>query len=103
MSVSKIGEFEQAGALFDAYFKSIGQLEKFKQQMALTYWAALVGERVASHTQPVRCESGLLVVEVDSSAWMNQLQFMKREMVVQLNQYLKGNYVKDVKFVIARR
>ncbi len=95
-------ELTKIGNLFDDYFRSIGQLKRFKRQMAVTYWRNIVGERVASHTNATDCQNGILFIEVDSSAWLNELQFMKREIVSQLNRYLNGNYIKDAKF-LARR
>ncbi len=93
-------EFAQVGDIFDDYFRRIGQLERFKQQMAISHWESIVGERVSSHTKATRCQNGILFVEVDSPPWQNELQFMKREIVSQLNRFLKGNYITDLKFIV---
>lgn len=99
---SSYEEFNQVGALFDDYFRSIGQLNRFKQQMAMTYWPHIVGERVAGHARPIRTQNGIIFIEVDSSAWQNELQYMKRDIVGQLNRFLRGNYIKDIKFLAGR-
>ena len=91
------------GSLFDSYFKSIGQLERYKQEYAKSNWSSIVGEKIARHTQPVSVDRGTLFVEVDNSAWLNELQFMKRDMITQLCHFLGGMYIKDINFVIWKR
>jgi len=41
-------------------------------------------------------------VEVEGSAWMHELGFLKRELVRNLNRHLGADVVLDVRFVPAR-
>lgn len=94
---------EMVGSLFDAYFRSIGQLTRYKYELALNSWPSVVGQRVAAHTAPVRCDDGVLMVHVDSPAWHNELQYMKRDIVTRLNQNLGGMYIKELLFSVTQK
>jgi len=69
---------------------------------AVSEWSALVGPRVARHSRAVAFRDGLLHVEVEGSAWMHELGFLKRELVRTLNEHLGAECVKDVRFQVAR-
>ena len=44
-------------------------------------WDAAVGAAVAAHVQPVRLDSGVLVVEVDDPAWATQVRVLHDELL----------------------
>jgi predicted nucleic acid-binding Zn ribbon protein len=39
-------------------------------------WSEIVGDAVAAHVQPVRLDSGRLVVEVSDPAWATQIRLL---------------------------
>jgi len=41
-------------------------------------------------------------VEVEGSAWMHELSFLKRDMIREINQRLGSGRVRDVRFVMPR-
>jgi predicted nucleic acid-binding Zn ribbon protein len=47
-------------------------------------WPALVGERVASHAEPVTIADGRLVVRVDDPAWASQLRWLEQDLLARL-------------------
>ena len=65
-------------------------------------WPAVVGQALAAHTRPVRCEGNCLELTADGPAWRNQLEHMKRELCGRINQAWGGNLVHEVKFVAAK-
>ena len=69
---------------------------------AVSEWPDLVGPRVARHTRAIAFRDGLLQVEVEGSAWMHELGFLKRELVRTINQHLGSECVKDVRFMVSR-
>jgi hypothetical protein len=62
-------------------------------------WPAIAGKALAAHTQPMRCESGMLEVAADAKAWQQQIESMKRELRDRVNRAWGGNLVRDVEFV----
>ena len=65
-------------------------------------WDSLVDEEWRAHCQPLKIERGVLWLEVENSAWMQQFQFAKVEMVALLNGALKLSRLKDIKMVLAK-
>lgn len=47
-------------------------------------WAESVGEQIAAHVQPVRLDSGVLLVEVDDPAWATQVKLLAGTMIERL-------------------
>jgi Dna[CI] antecedent, DciA len=39
-------------------------------------WEEAVGAQVAAHVQPIKLDDGVLVVEVDDSAWATHVKFL---------------------------
>jgi hypothetical protein len=82
---------------------SIGSLLSPQQQSILQYkpiwecWQDAVGPTVAAHAQPEGIQkNGVLWVAVSSSAWMQELQFVKQTIVDSLNQLANKKLVKDI-------
>src|SRR4029450_6940464 len=69
---------------------------------AVHEWPEVVGERVARRTKATRFDQGVLLVEVDGSAWLQELGFLKRELISQLNRHLGSNQVRQLHFVMSR-
>lgn len=69
---------------------------------AVAEWPALAGERIAKRTRAVGFRDGVLTIEVEGSAWMHELGYLRRELVRRANQCVGVNVVRDVRFVPAR-
>jgi hypothetical protein len=61
-------------------------------------WDQTVGETVAQQAQPAFVRGGILFVRCSSSAWMQQLQFMKVTIRDELNRLLGKEIIKDIRF-----
>ncbi len=71
---------------------------KMKGYAAWAVWDKAVGETIAQQAQPAFMRGGVLFVKCSSSAWMQQLQFMKGKMCEQLNRLLGKEVIKDIRF-----
>lgn len=65
-------------------------------------WDSLVDEEWRAHCRPLKIERGVLWIEIDNSAWMQQFQFAKVEMVALLNGALRLSRLKDIKMLLAK-
>jgi hypothetical protein len=65
--------------------------EKLIEQKAILLWSRVVGKEVKKHTNPYSIENGILVVLVDNSAWMNELTFLRTEIVKKLNELISAS------------
>lgn len=63
-------------------------------------WNGLVGEIIAKNAQPAAFKGKILLVHVNSSAWIHQLQFLKEEIITKVNAALGKNLIEEIKFKI---
>lgn len=63
-------------------------------------WKEIVGEKMAGHCQPVRITGGILYVEVDDPVWLTQLRYMKIDIQEKIEEKLKKNVLKDIRFFL---
>jgi predicted nucleic acid-binding Zn ribbon protein len=63
-------------------------------------WEDVVGQPIAQNTQPEAIKGKLLLVNVSSAPWMQQLQFLKLELIEKLNEALGKDLVGDIRFKI---
>ena len=65
-------------------------------------WDEVVGDSIASKTQPIGISKGLLKVTVADHAWLQQLQFLKHDIAGKLNEALKVDLVENIFFQIGK-
>ena len=73
--------------------------KKITQYTIHERWPELVGERLASRTSPRSLRTGVLVVAVASSAWLNELSFMRADLVRQINAGLGKHLVSGIRLL----
>jgi predicted nucleic acid-binding Zn ribbon protein len=47
-------------------------------------WPEAVGEQIAQHVSPVKLDGGVLIVQVDDSAWATQVKFLTTTIIARL-------------------
>jgi predicted nucleic acid-binding Zn ribbon protein len=63
-------------------------------------WLQAVGSRIAAQTKPDCIKKAVLFVKVANSAWMQQLHFMKQDILEKFNHLHQAEPVKDIFFAI---
>lgn len=72
-------------------------LEKRLEEVEIwRIWENVVGSQIASKAQPSRFTNGVLTVVVISAPWMQQLNFMKRDIAERLNEKLGAHLVTEI-------
>lgn len=89
-------------AILPALFEQLGLARTAEGWRAVSDWPAVAGPRLARHTRAVSFRDGTLAVEVEGSAWMHELGFLKPELVRNLNRHLGADVVHDVRLVPTR-
>ncbi len=69
-------------------------------RVAWKHWDRVVGETVARNAQPSAFKQRLLVVQVSSSVWMQELHFKKKDLISRLNQAAGAQVVENIQFRI---
>ena len=63
-------------------------------------WEEAVGELIAANTRPAAFKGDLLIVHTTSSSWLQQLRFLKAEIIQKVNHALGNVPVKEIKFKV---
>lgn len=66
----------------------------------LEIWRQSVGPQIAARTHPENIRRGTLFVRVSTSVWMQELQFMKKEIITKMNRLYGQETVQNIRFVI---
>lgn len=91
-----------SGAL-NEYLDESGLAESLARLGAVDEWAGAVGPRIAQVTQAIEVRGDVLVVEVASSAWINELSMMRGLVLERVNACRNGPPVQAVRFRLAER
>ncbi len=97
---NNVEEFEHIGNIIGNVLKACRN--DFDENLAQVWglWDRAVGAGIAQNARPAAFKGNLLLVNVTSSTWMHQLQFLKNDIIKQINQALGKELVKEIKFKI---
>ena len=97
---NNIEEFEHIGNIIGNVLKACRN--DFDENLAQVWglWDRAVGDSIAKNARPEAFKGKLLLVNVTSSPWMHQLQFLKKDIITQINHALGKELVEDIKFKI---
>jgi len=93
---------ESLSGVLPRVLKQLGLEDGLLGWRAVREWEQAVGPRVARHTRAVSFRDGVLQVEVEGSAWMHELGFLKPDLMRKVNRHLGGRLVRNVRFVVPR-
>ncbi len=63
-------------------------------------WERAVGADIARNARPAAFKGSLLLVHVTSSAWLHQLRFLQKDLMLRINTELGKPLVTEIKFKI---
>ncbi len=90
--------------ILDKVLKKLDLQRKQEQGKICEYWKESVGTKIAAHTFPRSLTSqGKLLINVDSSPWVEELtRFHKEKIKTAINNLLGQEVVKEVFFRIGK-
>ena len=83
------------------YLEKSGIGERIEAASVVPEWPALVGPAIAAVTTPLRVSEKTLLVAVRSSAWINELKMMEREIISRINAARARGKIDRIKFVMS--
>ena len=89
---------EKIGKVLTRTLKGLKIDRRVKEETTLLNWDKVVGERIASQTNPLRVKDSILFVRVENASWRNELVFLKGKIIKELNQSVRANVIKDIVF-----
>lgn len=90
---------EPVGTLVSSVLERIGIRERVERAGTAARWADVVGPRIARVTRAARVRERTLFVEVESAAWMTELDMMKRSLLRRLNEGRERGEIDRIVFV----
>lgn len=94
------GKPEPISSLLQGIVENISRAKKNDINTIVNEWSNITGREIFRHTKPVSLKQGNLLVNVDESAWLYQVSFMKNDIVTALNKKLGQNKIKNIRFRI---
>ncbi len=85
-------------SLLNSLFRDLGIAERMRIESLRRKWCDIFAEPLSIHTAPAELKNDILVIAVDSPAWLQHLKFLKKEMA----QKLAGYGIKDIRFKLGR-
>jgi predicted nucleic acid-binding Zn ribbon protein len=93
---------ESLSGVLPRVFKQLGLEEGLLGWRAVHEWEQAVGPRIARHARAVAFREGVLQIEVEGSAWMHELGFLKADLMRTINRHLGSRLVKNLRFIPPR-
>ena len=91
---------EKVGPILERLLSGLNLGIKVKQYQIWDVWNSVVGEHIARQAQPYQIRNMVLWVNVSSSTWMQQLEFIKHTIVERLNSQIGETVIRDIRFQI---
>jgi hypothetical protein len=70
--------------------------------LIIEIWDEMVGELVSKNTNPLNFASGVIYVEINNSAWANEMSFLKEDIISKYNARFKKNIIKEIRFIVKK-
>jgi predicted nucleic acid-binding Zn ribbon protein len=101
--LTKPGEkgLEKVGDFLGGVLEQAGLREQVLRAEVVEEWEDRVGEAIARVTRARGARGADLVVEVRSSAWLNELNLMKAEILRRVNEGREDALIQKIVFVLA--
>lgn len=78
--------------------KEIKNSKNIMESMLKNNWNNIVGQTLSKKSIPYFIKNGTLYVSVENSAWTQQMQFLKQDIIEKTNNFLNGAYINDILF-----
>jgi len=90
--------WEKAGDILGGVLQKQGIDETVRRHTALLGWEKVVGKRIAKRAYPLELRGKTLFVEVEGSAWIHELSFLKNDIVRGLNERAGADAIEQIVF-----
>lgn len=87
------------GEAIDAFLKKHGLQEEAKVQEIINDWGKLMGAPIASNTDKIWFQKGILYVRMSSPMWKSELSLARTKIRNHINQKIGQEIVREVKIV----
>lgn len=90
-------DWQKAGDVLSGILRNLGLDRHLKQRELVLRWEEIVGPRIAEKSRVLKVSGGVLYVSVTSSAWGQELQFQKKNIMRKITEELGTDLIKDIR------
>ncbi|UFS72712.1 DUF721 domain-containing protein [Geomonas sp. RF6] len=83
-------------SLIESVFAGTAAGKRLHEGRIWEVWEEAVGKGIAKHATPVAFREGVLTLRVDSAPWMQQLTYLKKDLITKVNALLEEEMVQDI-------
>lgn len=91
-----------AGDALKSVAKRIGISKKMRRFEVWNLWNKIAGPVIAAHARPARWQGNTLVVGVEHASWMQELSYLKPEILNNMRDAIRGIDVLDIRFEVGK-
>ena len=99
MTKSK-NDFSEISHVIDKWFEGKNYSQKRINFDAFHNWGEVVGPDIAKNTEPVKFQKDVLVIKVRNSAWTQELQYLKPELLENIRRSFPETKIRDLLFKV---
>ncbi len=96
-------KLQPIGEVLFSVLKKRGMASKIEENILFKLWPKAVGPQIASKTKPDSFKNGILFVKTVSSVWVQQLHFVKQDILDKFNQLSGKQTIKEIRFLVGHR
>ena len=92
---------QSVGQILTKLLKKTGLGKQLQQAKIWQHWPEIAGPDLHTRGRPRSVKDNTLIIEVDSTVWMNKYAYFKWEIMKRINRLAGRELVSDVFFVLA--
>lgn len=98
---NKSTHLESINGFLSSFTGQQGWNEQLDLHSVFLRWNDLVDSDIANHCQPLKIVKNVLWIEVENSAWLQQLQFQTIPLLIILNKSFRSSKLEGLRFCLA--
>lgn len=102
MKSAKINEPDSIGNILSAFLDNHAPKSVANWLAIHSAWPKISGANMAKKTMPLKIVGKTLYLRVETSAWMEELKYLKEDIIKNINNVIKQNAVEDVIFRLGK-
>ena len=96
-------EAEPITEVIHSALNAAGMKDQARRFRIVQIYDSAVGKIIAKRSHPIAFSRGVLTVKSQSTAWQNELTFLKTDMMARLNEVLGTEIIQDIRVVAGNR
>lgn len=100
---SKKSQAEPITEAIHSALNASGMKDQARRFRIIQIYDQAVGKIIAKRSHPIAFSRGVLTVKSQSTAWQNELTFLKADMMARLNEALDAEVIQDIRVVAGNK